>query len=116
MKQYIICKTRREALGMTQKQVAELAGVSPTTVSRFEQGVETSAAYVKAIYGAIDDLTRKMSREEWTRINIIAQINQLDEEETIEDKLTTMAHIHRSLANMQIDLMKAIKEVRKERS
>lgn len=116
MTRRVICRTRRMALGLTQKQVAELAGVSATAVSRFEQGEDTSLPYVRSICKAVDDEMARLSREKWAQVNLVAQIMQLAEEDTNEDKLITLSYIHKSVSNIQIDILKAMKEVNKERS
>ena len=108
MKGYIIGKTRRMALGLSQKELGELAGVSAATISKYENGEEISKPYEQQIRRAIDGRFNALTSEEWKYVTLKAQVFQLNEETTSADKLLTIAYMQKNLSNIQIDLLKYV--------
>lgn len=59
-------KEHRQAVGMTQVRLAELAGMSATNVYRYEQGlVEPSATALAALARVLDVPMDAISLEPW---------------------------------------------------
>ena len=108
MKGYVIGKTRRMALGLSQKELGEMAGVSAATISKYENGEEISKPYEQQIRRAIEDQFNALNKEEWMYVSLKAQVFQLNEETTSGDKLLTIAYMQKNLSNIQIDLVKSI--------
>lgn len=108
MKGYIISKTRRMALGLTQKELGEMAGVSAGTISKYENGEEISKPYEQQIRRAIDNRFDALSKDEWMYVSLKAQTFQINEETTCADKLLTIAYMQKTLSNIEIDLLKSV--------
>jgi len=108
MKGYIIGKTRRLALGLSQKELSEMACVSASTICKYESGEEISKPYEQQIRRAIDDQFNGLTTEEWSYVNLKAQVLQLNEETSSADKLLTIAYMEKTLSNMQINLLKQV--------
>jgi predicted transcriptional regulator len=72
-----IIPDRRRKIGLTQNQLAELAGVSQSYIAKLEAGkIEPSYLKVKAIFEALDKLERKkevQASEIMTRDPIVVQ-------------------------------------------
>lgn len=49
MRAYELIKCKRQALGLTQKEFAEIVGVSTGTISKFELGEQVSEVIFKVI-------------------------------------------------------------------
>jgi repressor LexA len=52
-------KRRREALGLTQEQLARELGVTMITVSRYERGVSEIPTYIKLAVEALETRRKK---------------------------------------------------------
>lgn len=115
MKKCKLYKTRRLALGLSQKELADLAGVSASVVSRFELGEELSVPYMTSICRAIDYKWSTLDRTEEMETRLRAQLLQLEEEETIMDKLITLGYMHKTLSNYQVELLKTVRYSEEER-
>jgi len=55
-------KSRRAALGMTQAQLAEILGVQPNTVARWENGVLDIPRVVVLAMDTVDRSFRKLTK------------------------------------------------------
>ena len=109
MKKCKLYKTKRLALGLSQKEVAELAGVSVSAISRFESGEEVSTPYMNSICKAIDDTWYRLGKMEEMQTRLRAQILQLEEEETDLDRLVTLGYLQKTVSNIQIELLKTMR-------
>lgn len=65
LKPYEVCKIKREALGMTQAELATKVGCTNGTISTYEAGKEVSELVYKGISWALKDLESKLSPAEF---------------------------------------------------
>lgn len=70
-------KSKRMALGLTQKDVASMAKVSITTIVRLEKGERLSAEYYNRVKDAINSMHYSMSTEEYIRTCIVKEAEEL---------------------------------------
>ena len=59
-----ICKIKRDALGLTQAELAYHVGCTAGTISSYESGKEVTDMVRKGISWAIKDLENKMEQEQ----------------------------------------------------
>lgn len=105
MRMYEIIKTKRMALGLTQSEVAELAGISSSTILNFEQGEEVSKPVYTCIRAVIDDQFRSLDKKEYLEATICMHAMQLgyaseDEKEAI------LSYIILHSSKLQLELSK----------
>lgn len=92
MKQCKVYECKRRALGLTQKEVADLAGVSPATIVNFEAGNELSIPVFRTIKGVIDEQFNALERQESYERKILQYAFQLEYSRE-DEKLKTAALI-----------------------
>lgn len=65
LKANTVCKIKREAMGMTQAELAAVVGCTNGSISSYESGKEVSELIYKGISWALRDLESKMSPEQF---------------------------------------------------
>jgi transcriptional regulator with XRE-family HTH domain len=65
------------ALGLSQRELAELAGVSQSTINRLEKGEHLSAEYYIKVKEAINGRHYSMSPEEYLRTCLVKEAEEL---------------------------------------
>lgn len=60
-----VCKIKREALGLSQADLAKRVGCTNGTISNYEMGKEVSELVYKSISWALKDLESKLSPAEF---------------------------------------------------
>lgn len=106
MKYCEIVKCKREALGMTQAELAELVGITGATISKYEKGETVSEIVVKAIRNELEAYIGKLSRLEQLQVSLLVQINSLKYETNIDRKLTTLNYITIGIGKLGLELRK----------
>lgn len=92
-------KCTRLGLGLTQKEFAEILGMSNTTLSKFEDGQEISSSLFKSIKYEIDNYLNRLPREKLLEARIKTQVYSL-EYETKEEKRVTLNYIAINVAKL----------------
>lgn len=67
-------KNKRLALGLTQKEVAEIADVSPAIISRLEdpqENTQVSELYKKAVINALNEKVHKLDKLEFLQVKLV---------------------------------------------
>lgn len=67
-------KNKRLALGLTQKEVAEMADVSPAIISRLEdpqENTQVSELYKKAVINALNEKVHKLGKMEFLQVKLV---------------------------------------------
>jgi transcriptional regulator with XRE-family HTH domain len=80
-------KAKRMALGLSQKELAQLAKVSQATITRLENGERLSTEYYVRVKEAINNLHYSMGTEEYLRTSIskgAEELKGLDGQEAID--------------------------------
>jgi transcriptional regulator with XRE-family HTH domain len=72
MKMHDVLKCKRLALGLSQKELADMVGVSGSTISCFEAGEEVSALVYNGIKSTIDNCSKRLSKDEYLQMQIVA--------------------------------------------
>lgn len=109
MKQCKVYECKRRALGLTQSEVGELAGVSGSTVANFEAGKELSVPVFKAIKGAIDKEFEALDPQSLCEKKIVQYALQLEYERE-DEKLKTAAYISMVAGKLGIALIRKEEE------
>lgn len=65
-----VCKIKREALGLTQAELAAQVGCTGGTISSYESGKEVSELAYKGIGWAIKELESKLSPEDFNNYKL----------------------------------------------
>lgn len=106
MKREVAFKIQREAMGLTQKDIAEFAGVSSATVSNYENGADVKEAYVKMLEDTLrstkDRIYGQHTRER-TEFSIRFYERMWEESETENDKRRFLNKLLMSIAFIQED-------------
>ena len=106
MRKYKVYKFKRQALGLTQVELANSAGMTANVVSRYEAGEEISEPYKIAINTVIDNLMRNLSETDYLQVQLHANMLQLNEEETDQDRLATLNYMAVYIGRLQLAIMK----------
>jgi transcriptional regulator with XRE-family HTH domain len=102
---YEIIETKRMALGLTQGEVAELAGISKSTVSNFEQGKEVSKPIYTCIRSVIDNQFKSLDKKEYMEATILMHALQLRYASDGE-KSAILSYITLHSSKLQLELSK----------
>lgn len=105
MRMYEIIETKRKALGLTQAEVAELAGVSASTISFYEQGKEVSTPVYMCIRNAIENAFRSLDKKEYLESMILMHALQLDKASD-DEKSAILSYIILNASKVQLELSK----------
>lgn len=105
MKMHAVYRYKREALGLSQRDVAELAEVSHSSVSNFENGGDISIPYYHAIIRAIDDEYAKLNKTDFLITMLTKDALSLSDPR-LEDKVKTLTYMQMNIAKLQLELMK----------
>ena len=105
MKQCKVYECKRKALGLTQNDVAELAGVSSSTVANFELGKDMTVPVFRTIKCVIDDRFAALSEQEYIERKLLQYAYQLVEERP-DEKLKTAGYITMFAGKLQVALCK----------
>lgn len=111
MKMYEVCKCKRMALGMSQGELAELAGVSPSTISNFENGDVVSTSVLKNIKYSIDDHINRLDDIERNRVILVANALGL-QYQIPQEQLRTLAYINQTNGKLSLAVMNALTKER----
>lgn len=103
-----VIKTRRQALGMTQATLGDLAGVTGSTVSAFEKGAEVSLPVYRSIRQAIDDVWNRLEGYDKDYAHLL-QMTYALEYQTEEEKMKSLLYIAISANHMAINIDKRMK-------
>ena len=93
MKQNVYLKIRRQALDLTQGDVAKLAGVSKSTVSNLENGMELSEENYIKIKESLHNYQIKLSSEDYLKVQLKREIMALDFCDSDEERLSQLSHM-----------------------
>lgn len=74
----IVAKTKREACGLTQAELAKKAKVSAGTISRYETGMEVGEIYSKAIEDCLDQIYHSMTNAAAMRAHLRSLVARLE--------------------------------------
>jgi transcriptional regulator with XRE-family HTH domain len=104
-----VVRCKREALGMTQAQLAEVVGVSPQTISNFENGSDVSPAVFNSIRYGLEDICRNLSKEEYFEMQLLTSVMSL-KYESEQRKLKTLQHIQVHAGKLALIIMENFEE------
>lgn len=71
LKPNVVCRIKREAMGMTQADLANHVGCTPGVISCYESGKEVSELVYKGIGWALRDLEQKLSPAEFNDYKLL---------------------------------------------
>lgn len=80
MKMCDLYRIKRETMGLSQKKLADLIGISPGTISNFEASKKVNPAIFYAIRNAIDKEIDKLPEEERYTIVVLVAAYQMANE------------------------------------
>ena len=103
MKTCDIIRCKRQALGMTQQEIANIVGVSSNTISNFESGKEVSVPIFNGIKIGIENAVRELTREEYLQYSIVYHAYLLAYE-TDGEKLKTLNYMLLDMAKLSLEL------------
>lgn len=106
MKMCKVLETKRRALGLTQNQLAKLAGVSDATISNFELGKEVSMPISNSIKMAIDNEFGKLDRFEYMETMLTMHMMQYAEIDDDHEKLMCLSYMNTYIGKLQLELLK----------
>lgn len=106
MEMYKVLETKRRALGLTQGELADIAGISKSTISNFELGKEVSIPIFNSIRMAIDSEFSKLGKSEYVETMLIMNAMQLTELDDKNEKLTCLSYMSTYIGKMQLELLK----------
>lgn len=99
-----VMRRRRMAYGMTQAELATLAGVSPGVISRYEAGADNVTEVVeRAIISAMNDWWQSLSHDEKHQCKLLEWAYQLGEEDE-RYHVKTLSYMIREIGMYQVDL------------
>jgi transcriptional regulator with XRE-family HTH domain len=113
MKQCKVYECKRRALGLTQKDVADMAGVSSSTIANFEAGNEVSIPVFRAIKGVIDNHFKTLDEQQYAECKLLQYALQLSEERE-DKKLKTAAYISMFASRLSLALINQQERVEAE--
>jgi transcriptional regulator with XRE-family HTH domain len=85
-------KQRRTALGMSQRQLAELAGVSASTISNLENGIRISSENYQKVKNAIRDRQIQLPKVDYLKAQILKEAMEI-QKATDEDAIMVLTHL-----------------------
>lgn len=100
-------KFKRQALGMTQAEVAQLCHVSAATISKFEKGDELSPTVFNNIKYGIESHIRNLEPNDYMRIRLIENALSLFDR-TSEDQIFVLQHMMVHAGKLSMNLLREI--------
>ena len=97
-------RCKRVALGLTQKELAQIVGVSVNTIVRFEAGERMSEGVFNDIRNAVEGYFKGLNRDEYFERRIFEGIYSLKYQTTLE-KIRTLNHMAVHIAKLVMDLV-----------
>jgi transcriptional regulator with XRE-family HTH domain len=111
-------KNKRLALGLTTREVAEMAGVSQTTVSNFESAensIKVSEPFKKAIQAVLNAEMHNLPKNRFLEAKLIENVLNATENSTRpEEKLDLLISAINNASKMAIELRESIKDAKRE--
>ena len=93
LKPYEVCKIKREALGLTQAELASYVGCTGGSISMYESGKEVSELVYKGIGWALKDLESKLSPEKFNDYKLRVGANCVISEPNDKLKVTKIHNL-----------------------
>ena len=109
MRMYKVLTSKRKALGLTQSEIGELAGVTNSTVSNFEAGEEVSIPVFNSIKMAIENQFAALGRLEYMEAMLKMHTIQLGDLEG-EEKIICLGYISIYSNKLQMELLRVDKK------
>lgn len=97
-------RCKRVALGLTQKELAQIVGVSVNTIVRFEAGERMSESVFNDIRNAVEGYFKGLNRDEYFERRIFEGIYSLKYQTALE-KIRTLNHMTVHIAKLVTDLV-----------
>lgn len=107
MKMYEVVKCKRQALGWSQTQLAEFVGVSPSTVSNYENGEYVSVSVDKNFKYSIDEYINRMSDIDRYQTILVANCLGL-QYQSLQERLRTLSYILITIGNLTKSIMNTL--------
>lgn len=109
MKTCDLIRCKRQALGMTQKELADIVGVSSNTISNFESGKEVSIPIFNGIKNGIEKAVSELNKEDYLKYSITYKAYKLDLESDAE-KIKTLNYMLLDIAKLMLELNRNVEE------
>ena len=94
MKKYEVNRAKRQAMGLTQKEIGERASVTGSTVARYENGAtDMTEIAVRSLEWAYEEAFRALSQEEQAKVRIATNALLLMDARTYLDKVDCLQTI-----------------------
>ena len=111
-------KNKRLALGLTTREVAEMAGVSQTTVSNFESAennTKVSEPFKKAIQAVLNAEMHNLPKNRFLETKLIENVLNATENSTRpEERLDLLISAINNASKMAMELRESIKDAKRE--
>ena len=101
-----MAKIKREALGLTQAEFGEKAGVTGSTISKFEQGEWTTELVANAIKYAFGQLENNLTSDELGAYKLRVAVESLISETDEENKLMKLNTVVFAATKWQDEILK----------
>lgn len=105
MRMYKVLTSKRKALGLTQSEIGELAGVTNSTVSNFEAGEEVSIPVFNSIKMAIENQFAALDRLAYMEAMLKMHTIQLGDLEG-EERILCLGYISIYSNKLQMELLR----------
>lgn len=105
MRMYKVLASKRKALGLTQTEIGELAGVNASTVSNLEAGEEVSIPIFNSIKVAIDNQFAALDRLGYMEAMLKMHTIQLGDLEG-EERILCLGYISIYSNKLQMELLR----------
>jgi transcriptional regulator with XRE-family HTH domain len=106
---YKVLASKRKALGLTQTEIGELAGVNASTVSNLEAGMEVSIPVFNSVKMAIENQFTALDRLEYMEAMLKMHTIQLGDLEG-EERILCLGYISIYSNKLQMELLRADKK------
>lgn len=100
-------KCKRQALGMSQKELAEMIDMSAATISRLENGEQLGEAVFNNIKYGFERYLATLDRETYLRFHIIWRVMQLGYDSDVE-RLLTLQNISLNCSKLSMEITKRL--------
>ena len=106
-------KSQRNALEMSQAEIAEIVGLDESVISKFEDGEELPEHIYKQIKGKLRDYIGRLDKERRLQVSVLTSMHSLRYQSTYE-KRRQLTYIMRDIGKMGVDLYKIEKREEEE--